>query len=90
MTDQDYERRSEPWEVEDSTNLDSYSLSLEGNETDFNVNPPIVVPAGKYTVMIRKSLIATGGRPVDAVTCRVENEVIYVDPVYNATGEPGY
>lgn len=92
MTDRDYQPRGDVFEVQEQMNLQTYSLdsSDNGEEKRLHVIPPVVLAPGKYTIMLRKSLIATDGRTVDAVSCRVEEDVIYIDPVYNATGQPGY
>ena len=90
MAHEDYERRGDLLEIDDPEHLESCTVPGTGNETRFHVIPPIVVQPGTYKMMVRKSLIATGGRTVDAVSCRVEDDAIYIDPVYNATGQPGY
>lgn len=90
MTDKDYQSTGDVLAVQERMNLQTYSLDVDGEQKTFHVIPPIMLSSGEYTIMVRKSLIATGGRTVDAVRCRVEDDLVYVDPVYNATGEPGY
>jgi hypothetical protein len=93
MAQPEYESIVEALEVSATEHIDSFTLpGIKGESesaTTFKVNPPVTVPPGTYTVMVSKSLMATRGT-ADAVSYRIEDDVIYVDPIYNASGQPGY
>ena len=91
---QTYERMGEPIEFTKPEEVLSYTLpgSKDGTleSVTFKVTPPVVVQPGTYSMMVSKGLLSTR-HTAEAVSYRIEDDVIYVDPLYNTTGQPkGY